>query len=35
MQLLNNPAAYTPDKDQYAAFLECGKETYLQMASEN
>lgn len=33
MQLLNSPAAYTPDKNEYATFLECGKATFLQMSS--
>lgn len=30
-QLLNNPVPYTPDKLEYAKFLECGLSTYRQL----
>jgi thiol:disulfide interchange protein DsbD len=32
LELLNAPAAYTPDKREYAQFLECGKQTYNSLA---
>lgn len=31
LELLNAPAAYTPDAAEYARFLECGKQTYEQL----
>lgn len=34
LQLLNAPAAYTPDKNEYAQFLECGKQTYSSLAEQ-
>lgn len=33
-QLLNNPVAYTPDKLEYAEFLECGLRSYEQLGSK-
>ncbi len=30
-QLLNNPVSYTPDKKEYAEFLECGLRSYKQL----
>ena len=30
-QLLNNPVPYTPDKNEYAQFLECGLKNYKQL----
>ena len=30
-QLLNNPVSYTPDKHEYAEFLECGLKNYRQL----
>jgi len=30
-QLLNNPVPYTPDKNEYAEFLECGLRSYEQL----
>ncbi|NND09366.1 MAG: thioredoxin fold domain-containing protein [Saprospiraceae bacterium] len=30
-KLLNNPVGYTPDADEYAAFLECGLEAFEEM----
>lgn len=32
LQLLNSPAAYTPNKQEYASFLECGKTTFSSLA---
>ncbi|HKK75327.1 MAG TPA: cytochrome c biogenesis protein CcdA [Saprospiraceae bacterium] len=34
LELLNAPAAYTPDEQQYAQFLECGKQTYNSLAEQ-
>jgi len=30
-QVLNHPVAYTPDAEEYAAFLRCGLDTYDQL----
>ncbi len=30
-ELLNNPVPYTPDKEDYAAFLRCGKQNFDQL----
>ena len=33
-QLLNAPIGYTPDAKDYSAFLQCGKDTFLRLASK-
>jgi thiol:disulfide interchange protein DsbD len=33
-KLLNTPVAYTPDKDEYAEFLECGLRNYRQLGEK-
>ncbi len=35
LDLLNSPAAYTPDKQTYAEFLECGKMTFGNLGLNN
>jgi len=33
-QLLNNPVGYTPDVEEYADFLECGRNAYRELVEE-
>lgn len=33
-QLLNQPVGYTPDAQEYAAFLQCGLDTFKKLAAE-
>ena len=34
-ELLNQPVGYTPDDEEYAAFLECGLKTYRELVQDD